>query len=70
VRVAQVLAGHTPLRHWASGRPIARLAARLGRQLEERLRVRQQPDPRAILDSLAARWPHAGSALGPGACGR
>jgi SAM-dependent methyltransferase len=64
-RVARVLAGHTPMRHWASGRPLIRLASRLGRQMEERLRVRQEPDPRAILDALAARWSRTGSAISP-----
>jgi SAM-dependent methyltransferase len=69
-RVAQVLSGHTPLRHWASGRPLTRLAARLGRQIGERVRVRGQADPRAILDSLVADWARPGTGLRTGEPGR
>ncbi|MBU6269930.1 MAG: methyltransferase domain-containing protein [Betaproteobacteria bacterium] len=69
-RVAQVLAGHTPLRHWACGRPLTRLAARPGRQIGERASARGQTDPRAILDSLVAQWPRTGAPLTTDAPGR
>ncbi len=54
-RVAAVLRSHTSLRHYLSVRPARRLAARLTRQLSERVAVRHPAGPRAILDTLVAQ---------------
>ncbi|HPU50765.1 MAG TPA: class I SAM-dependent methyltransferase [Burkholderiaceae bacterium] len=54
-RVARVLQGHTTLRHYLSGRPAGRLAARLSRQIGERIALLHPPSPRAILDGLVAQ---------------
>ncbi|MCU0257354.1 MAG: class I SAM-dependent methyltransferase, partial [Vicinamibacterales bacterium] len=53
--VARVLEGHTPWRHYLSGRPLARLARRLGRQAAERAAVLGAESPRAILDALVEK---------------
>jgi SAM-dependent methyltransferase len=53
--VAQVLRSHTPSRHFLSGRPLGRLARRVGRQVAERVAVRGSASPRAILDALVEK---------------
>jgi SAM-dependent methyltransferase len=51
-RVLGILRGHTTLSHYLSGQPFTRLAARLRARAGERRAVREQAEPRAILDAL------------------
>jgi SAM-dependent methyltransferase len=51
-RVREVLRGHTTVSHYLSGRPLGRLVSRLSERAGERRAVREQADPRAILDGL------------------
>lgn len=51
-RALAILRGHTTLSHYLSGQPFTRLAARLRARAGERRQVREQAEPRAILDAL------------------
>lgn len=54
-RIRNVLRRHTPVRHFLSGRPLARLARKAAERLEELLAVRRGVPSQEVLGSLAAR---------------